>query len=136
MAREMYGTSSDVEHRSGWVSFAGYLLLTVGFFQIIAGLVAIFEPNLYVATANHLLVFDYSQWGWIHFLLGLVSMTGGASLLAGKMWGRTVAVVYAVLSAIANFAFIWAYPLLSILIIAMDIMIIYAVIVYGGRQRE
>ncbi|HSX29069.1 MAG TPA: hypothetical protein VLE73_00755 [Candidatus Saccharimonadales bacterium] len=128
-------TNLDFEEASGssgWVAFAGYLMIVVGVFQSIAGLVAIFDPGIYVAANNSLWLLDYTQWGWVHLILGIILVASSASLFAGKWWGRFVAVTLAMLSAIANFGFIWAYPIWSTLIIVLDIFIIYAVITKGG----
>lgn len=135
MANSTYNNGTSA-HRSGWVAFAAYMLIIAGIFQTIVGLVAIFEPDLYVVTDTSLWLMSFDQWGWTHFILGLIMASGGASLLSGKMWGRIVAVVLATISAIANFAFIWAYPIWSILIIALDVMIIYSVVMHGGRDRD
>lgn len=119
---------------SGWVKFAGYLMIIAGLFQAIVGLVAIFDPGLYIATDNALWLLDYTQWGWAHFILGIIVTAAGGALLAGRMWGRILAIILAVISALANFAFIWAYPIWSLLIIFIDVMIIYSVAMHGGRQ--
>lgn len=121
---------------SGWAFFAGYLMIVAGFFQSIAGLVAIFKPAEYIATESHLLVLNYDQWGWTHFLFGIILILSAFSLFAGKLWGRIVAITLATISALLNFAFIWAYPLWSITIIVLDILIIYGVAVHGGPERE
>src|SRR3954469_10599239 len=110
------------DNRSGWVFFAGYLMIVAGFFQMIAGLVALLKPSLYLATEKHLLLLNYNQWGWTHIIVGLILALSAGSLLAGRLWGRIVAITLATLSAIVNFGFIWAYPFWSLLIIAIDIM--------------
>lgn len=121
---------------SGWVTFAGILMVVAGFLQAIAGLVALFKPALYVTTENHLLVLDFNQWGWVHLIYGIILIVGSASLYAGRLWARVLAITLAAISALLNFAFIWAYPLWSIMIIIMDILVIYGVAMYGGRQEE
>jgi hypothetical protein len=127
---------SEHSRWTGWVSFAGYLMVVAGFFHLIAGLVALFKPSAYIATANQLIVFDYNQWGWVHIVFGAVLMLSAIALLAGRMWGRVVAIILATLSAIANFGFIWAYPLWSVMIIALDVAIIYAVATHGGDRED
>jgi len=127
---------STTDNHTGWISFAGYLMIVVGIFQAIAGLVALFQPDIYLTTPSHLFIFDYTQWGWTHLLIGAILIGSSFSLFAGKIWGRIVAITLASLSAIVNFAFINAYPLWSMVIIAMDLFIIYAVAVYGGNMRE
>lgn len=119
----------------GWIFFAGMLLLVVGLFQSIAGFVALFQEDMYLVTASNLLVFDYSQWGWIHILWGIILILSSFSLMAGQLWGRIFGVFLASVSALANFAFMPAYPVWSMIIIAMDILIIYAITVHGGETR-
>jgi hypothetical protein len=127
--------SRDENNGTGWVFFAGYLMIVAGFFQMIAGFVALLKPSLYIATENHLSLLDYNQWGWIHIIVGLILALSAGSLFAGRLWGRFIAIALATLSAIVNFGFIWAYPVWSLLIIAIDIMVIYAVAVYGGDRE-
>ena len=78
---------------------------------------------------------DYTAWGWIHLALGAVLLIASASLFAGSMFGRVIGVFGATLSAIANLLFISAYPAWSILVIALDVIVIYAIIVHGGERR-
>jgi hypothetical protein len=123
------------DNGSGWVFFAGYLMIVAGFFQMIAGFVALLKPSLYLATEKHLLLLSYTQWGWTHIIIGLVLALSAGSLFSGRLWGRALAITMATLSAIVNFGFISAYPFWSLLIIAVDIMVIYAVAVYGGDRE-
>lgn len=119
----------------GWVMFAGVIMIIVGLLHAIAGMVAIFQPDLYVTTEDNTLLFSYAQWGWVHFILGLVAIGAASSLFAGKFWGRFVAIVLASVSIVVNFGFMWAYPIWSILVIAIDFMIIYAVAMYSGQDE-
>jgi hypothetical protein len=98
--------------------------------------VAIFENEFYVPTRNYLFQFDATTWGWIHLLVGLLVAFAGWGLLSGRTWARVAAITLAVLSAIANFAFIPYYPFWSMLIIVIDIVVIWAVAVYGGTLRD
>jgi hypothetical protein len=122
-------------YMSGWISFAGFLMVVAGVFHMITGLVAIFKPSFYVTTSSHLLVFDYGTWGWTHLIWGMILLLSAGSLFAGRMWGRVVAIILATLSAILNFGFISAYPIWSILIIVLDIIIIYSVAMYGSESE-
>lgn len=124
------------ETHTGWVSFAGYMMVIAGFFHAIAGLVALFKPAVYVTTENNLWVMTYTQWGWTHLIFGLIMVVAALALFAGRMWGRVTAIILAALSAIINFSFIQAYPLWSILIIAVDVMIIYSVAAHGSELAE
>ena len=125
------------EEASGWavgfISFAAIMMLLVGMLQILAGLVAIFENQIYVQTRNYLFKFDVTTWGWIHLILGIIVALAGWGLLSGRIWARVVGITLAVLSAIANFLWLPYYPFWSLLIIALDVFVIWALAVYGGR---
>ena len=128
-------TQKDVTGWVGWIYFAGMLMLLIGIFQTIAGFVALFKDDLYLTAAGNLLVFDYSQWGWIHIILGIVLVITSFSLMAGGTWGRILGSLLAVLSAIANFAFLSAYPVWSSIMITIDVLILYALIVHGHETK-
>ena len=121
----------------GWLMFAGIMLILVGAFQAIDGLIALFKDELYVVRPNGLVInIDYTAWGWTHLLLGILLIAAGYAVFSGRVWGRTLAVIAAILSAVVNFAFIPAYPVWSLLIITVDILVIYALIAHGGELRK
>jgi hypothetical protein len=142
MTEEAYPSSAA---RPGWLAsgtavgfilFAAIMMLMVGVFQALQGLIGIFENEFYVATRNYLFQFDATTWGWIHLVLGLLVAFAGWGLLSGRTWARTVAITLAVLSAISNFLFIPYYPFWSLLIITLDIFVIWAIAAHGGELRE
>ena len=116
---------------TGFIMFAGVMMILAGSFQAFAGLVAIFENEFYVTTPNYLLQLDATSWGWIHLLLGLLVVFAGFAVLNGMVWGRIIGVILAALSAFANFAFIPYSPFWSTLIIAVDIFVIWALTAHG-----
>jgi hypothetical protein len=115
----------------GLILFAATMMIMAGVFQAITGLVAIFQNEIYVATPNYLFQFDVTTWGWIHLLIGVVVAFAGGAVLSGQVWGRTVGIALAVLSAIVNFVFIPYYPFWSLLIITLNIFVIWALSVRG-----
>jgi hypothetical protein len=120
-----------------WVNFAGVLLIMLGAFHIIQGLGALFRDEVYVVRSSGLVLnVDYTTWGWVHMVLGIVAVLAGVCLLMGQMWARVVAVIVAFFSALGNVSFMQAQPALSVLMIALDIIIIWAVVVHGGRLLE
>ena len=122
---------------SGLVSFAAFMLILVGGFHVIGGFVALLEEDHYqVGSSNLMISMDYNAWGWAHIALGVVMGLAGAALFFRRSWGRVVAVLVASFSAITNLAFLSAAPVWYSLMIVMDILIIYAVTVYGDRQPE
>jgi hypothetical protein len=135
-SRTAYGTEPVRTGWTGWVAFASTMMLLLGSFQAVQGLVAIFDDGYYHVTASGLVVnIDYTAWGWTHLLLGVLIVISGVGVLAGNLAARTVAVLLAVLSAIANLLFIEAYPLWSVIIITVDVLVIYALTVHGREMR-
>jgi hypothetical protein len=116
---------------AGFTTLAGILLLLSGFWSIFAGLAGIIKSKFYVVTPNYAFKLDATAWGWIHLILGIIVVAAGIGLLAGQTWARVVGVVIAVISAVENFLFLPHYPIWSILVIAVDLMIIWALLVYG-----
>jgi hypothetical protein len=122
---------------AGWVAFAGFMLLMIGAFHIIEGLVAVFRDEVFVVGPEGLLVnVDYTAWGWAHMIGGALAVLVGACLLAGQTWARAVAVIVAILSAITNMLFLPAYPIWSAIVIAVDVLVIWAVVVHGSEIKE
>jgi hypothetical protein len=133
-ARRAQGETSGAA--VGFILFAAVMMIMAGVFQALQGIIAIFENEFYVPTRNYLFQFDATSWGWTHLLIGLLVAFAGWGLLSGRTWARTVAITLAVLSAIANFAFIPYYPFWSLLIITLDIFVIWAVAAHGGELRD
>lgn len=123
------------EPRSSWAvgftMFAGVIMIMAGGFQIFAGFAALAKDEFYVRTPNYVLEFDATEWGWVHLLLGLLVFFAGFAVLSGQTWGRVIAIILAVLSALANFAFIPVYPFWAITIVALNIFIIWALAAHG-----
>ncbi len=135
--RPAYGRNPDPTAWTGWVVFAAFMMVMVGSFQAIEGLVALFDDGFYRVTESGLVVsLDYTAWGWTHLLLGALLIVSGLGVLAGNIVARTVAVVLAGISALVNLVFIEAYPIWAILIITVDVLVIYALIVHGRELRD
>jgi hypothetical protein len=125
-----YGTTTEPEPSSwalGLLTFAGVIMLMMGGFHAFVGFIAIVEDEFFVAVpSGYVVALDATTWGWIHLILGLLVLLGGIAVLSGRVWGRVVGVVLAVFSAFANFLFVPYYPVWSLTIIALDILVIWA----------
>ena len=123
---------------SGWavggITFAAVMLVTIGIFQIVNGFVAIFDDGFYVVTENYTFDLDTTAWGWIHLLIGILFVLAGYGLFTGATWAAVTAIVLAVVSAVANFFFIPYYPFWSLLIIALDVWVIWALTRPGATR--
>lgn len=129
------GSMSDRDNYSGgavgMTMFASVILMVIGVFQSLAGLAAIINDDRLLATEDYVIKLDTTSWGWIHLILGIVIFLAGLGLLQGQVWARTIAVILAALSAIANFVWLPIQPWWAIIIITLDIFVIWAVTVHG-----
>ena len=117
-----------------WAVFAASMMFLLGSLQALMGLVAIFDDDFYWVTSNGLLLdVDYTAWGWLHLLLGLLILMSGLGVLSGNVAARAVGVVLAVLSALMNLVHLPAYPIWSCMAITIDVLVIYALTVHGGE---
>lgn len=121
----------------GWVAFAGVMLWLVGSFHAIAGLVALFRDEVYLVGSSGLtLKVDYTTWGWIHLIGGSIVAAAGIAVFTGRLWARIVGVTVAMLSALVNIAFLEAYPVWSAIMIAIDVLVIWALMVHGDEVKH
>jgi hypothetical protein len=121
----------DDSQVSGWavggIAFAGTMMVLIGVFQALAGLVAIFNDDFYVVARNYTFDLDVTVWGWIHLLVGLAILATGFGLFARRPWAGVAAIMLAMLSALVNFFFIPYYPIWSLVIIGLNVWVIWSV---------
>lgn len=120
----------------GWVWFAAVMMVMTGTFNVIYGLVALFKDTYYTIGPQGLLVFDLTQWGWILLVGGALAVLAGLALFRGALWARITTVLLAAINAVAHMAFMSAYPVWALITIAIDVLVIWAVIVHGDELRD
>jgi hypothetical protein len=123
------------EQRSGWVTFAGVLLLISGVLNVIYGIAAIGDSKFFVNDQKYILS-GLHTWGWVSLILGVLLLFAAFSLWSGGLYGRVVGIVAASLSAIAALLSIPAYPFWSLAIFAIDIVIIHQIATRGTEGRR
>jgi hypothetical protein len=129
--------STDPSGWAGWILFAAVIMLLVGAFHAIQGLVALFKDDYFAVSSSGLVLsVSYTTWGWIHLVGGVVVVAAGVALFAGKMWARVVGIAMACVSAVVNVGFLGAYPLWSTMMIALDVIIIMALTVHGSAMAD
>jgi hypothetical protein len=115
---------------SGWIVFAGFLIVIVGALDILQGFVGILEDEYVVATAKGLAIVDVTAWGWMTLLWGGLLVLAGLGLLGGAGWARWLAIIGVSVNAVQQIAFManypQAYPLWNILIVTLNIVVLYA----------
>lgn len=117
----------------GLVLFAAVLLVVLGFFNLIDGISAVARSHVFVANA-HFVFGDLRAWGWVALILGALQVLAAAGVLAGNQAARWFAVVVVALNALAQMFFIPAYPFWSLMIIAVDVVALWGLCVYGGGE--
>jgi hypothetical protein len=120
---------------SGWVDFAAIMLGLAGAWNVLSGLLAIGDSRVYVGDETFVFS-NLNTWGWIMLILGALQLLAAFSVVKGSQWARWFGIAVAGLNAIGQLYFLPAYPLWSMAIFAVDILIIYGLAVYGGRQLK
>lgn len=123
---------TETEARAdGWRTFAGVLIMLAGLFNVIDGIVAVTDAHYF---NSHLVFGDLNSWGWTMLILGIIAFLVGVALLANQTWAAYVGIVLAMLNAIGQLLNLPAFPFWSIIIIAIDVMIIYGLTLYGTMR--
>ena len=126
----MYGRAMP---GSGWIGFAGIMLILVGFFNIIQGISAIANSDYLV---NQLLFSNMDAWGWFFLIWGVIQICAGFAVIGGAAWAAIVGIVSAFFNAIAQLSWVNANPVWAVCAIVIDVLVIYGLLVYGGRGSE
>ncbi len=121
---------------TGFVVFAGTMLLVIGMINVFEGFVALVDDERVVVTRDNLIVVDLTAWGWVLLISGLLMLAAGAGLLAGQTWARVTAIILVGLHAVSQIAWLGAYPVWSLLMIALDTIVIYALTARWPGVRE
>ncbi len=125
---------------SGWIGFAGIVIIIVGAMDVLQGLMAIFEDEYVVATQKGLAILDVTAWGWATLVWGAILILAALGLLGGAGWARWLAIIGVAVNAVQQVAFLanypQAYPLWNILIVALNIVVLYALTARWQRFKD
>ena len=122
---------------AGWVLFAGAMIFIVGVLDVIQGLVALFKEEVYVVGASGLILStDYTTWGWMLLIWGIVMVLAALSLFAGGGFGRWFAIIVVAVNMIGQFAWFPAYPLWSLVVIGLSAAVLWALTAGWSSLKE
>ena len=113
--------------------FAGVMLVMTGAFQMLQGLSAILEDTIFVSGLEYTFEIDVTTWGWIHLVLGAIAGAIGIGIFSAQTWALVGGIVVAALQALSQFMFLPYYPFWAILIIALDVLVIWALANLASR---
>jgi len=119
---------------AGWVAFAAIMLGLAGAWNIFDGILALANSKVFVANANYVFS-DLRTWGWIILVLGILQTMACFGLFSGSQLARWFGIAAASLNAFGQLMFISAYPFWALSMFAIDVLIVYALAVYGGRRE-
>ena len=135
---------SDIDRRvaaprGGWVGpivFAAVVMMVIGVMHGFEGIVALLNDDYYLVPKNGLAIhINYTGWGWSHLVVGTAVLVAGFCVLLGQVWARVVGVILAVLSILMNMAFLAASPGWTTIMIALDVLVIWALTFHGRDVR-
>jgi hypothetical protein len=121
---------------TGWVVFAGVMMIIGGCLNLLYGIVAAVNDEWVVFTNRANVYLDVSQWGWVHIILGTIVLLAGFGVFSGNILARTVGVIVASISLVVNFFFIPVYPFWALTVITIDALVIWALTAHGREMRE
>ena len=123
---------------TGWVGFAGVLMVVIGILNFFQGLIAIIKDDYYVLTPEQIIIFDLTAWGWVMLIWGIVLALAGAALVSGRSWARWFTIVVGSLNFIVQLGFVGSsrYTLWALTVLALNVLVLYALIVRWGDVRE
>ena len=128
-------TGASAERGAGWLVFAAIALGFSGLLGLMAGIVAIADSTFYVAGA-HYVFSTLNTWGWILTVVGGVAVASALAVVSRAQWARWTGIAVAAFQAIAQLLIIQGYPMWSVCIFAVDLLVIYALAVYGGKASK
>jgi hypothetical protein len=113
---------------SGWIGFAGLMLMIIGAIDFFEGLIAVIRDNYYAVARGQIFIMDTTKWGWITMILGVILFLVGLGLTGGAGWARWVAIILLVVNLLAQLSWLGnsAYPLWSLTVIALEIIVLFA----------
>ena len=125
--------SAELRRAQGWVNFAGVMLLIAGTMNVIGGIAAIDDANIYVGEA-HYVFGDLQGWGWAILITGALQALTGVGIVRRSQAARWAGVGFASLNSLAQLLMLAAYPLLSLALFAVDFIILFALLVYADPE--
>jgi hypothetical protein len=114
---------------------AGALLVVIGLLSVLQGISAVAKDEVLVSGVEYVYKFDTTIWGWIHILVGALLLAAGVGLFTGATWARIVTIIAASMSILTNFLWLPYYPAWSIVLIAIAVVVIWAVATWSPDRR-
>ncbi len=130
-------SSYDVESQrgEGWVLFAGTMIMIAGFLNFVYGIAAIDNSTFFSDEGRYVVFTDLNTWGWILLIVGVLQLIAAFSIWNRHAYGRIIGVATASISAVVILFTVNAYPFAAFMLFIIDVLVIYALVVHGGRRE-
>jgi hypothetical protein len=135
VSQQTSGRETERTGWTGWITFAGIMLIIAGSLGLIFGIIAAVNDKWVVFANRGAVSLDLSTWGWVHIIVGAIVLLAGFGVFTGNILARIVGVAVAVVSLIANFLWLPVYPVWAIIIITIDVLVIWALTAHGREMR-
>ena len=138
MASDMsYSDTTYSEDRGwGWTAFAGIMIMLSGSISFLQGLWALDHKSDAAAkgAASQLSYGNLETWGWIVLIWGIIVFFAGIAIFMRAQWARWVGVIAVSISLLLSFLWVFAFPIAAFTVMFIDMMVLYALFAYGGRD--
>jgi hypothetical protein len=130
----MHASERVSETGTGRTFFASMLMMIGGAMAACVGLAGIVKEAFYVITPNYWITINVTAWGWTFLVLGIVGIAAGLGVMTGANWARWTGIVVTSVAAVVAFLFLPIAPFLSMTLIAIDLWVIYTLVVTQKEQ--
>ncbi len=121
---------------TGWIAFAGFMMVFTSFFNLMYGLALTFKDNWVAFDPEAAVVFNTGAWGVILLVTGIVKFATGYGLLTGRTWARYVGIFVVAVNMVEHMALVGSYPTWSLIVIVLSVFILYALVVPVEEELE
>ena len=125
----------QLQRGGGWVAFAGIMLLLAGVLNVIWGIAAIADSAFFTDEGRYVIFDDLNTWGWFLLIVGILQLIAAFSIWNRHMYGRIFGIACAIINALILLFTVNAFPFAAFMLFIVDMLVVYGLVVYGGRQR-
>ncbi len=132
----MNESDESIERGVGWIMFAGWMLMFAGVLNFIWGIAAIDDSAFFTGDARYVIFDDLNTWGWFFLIVGILQLAAAFSIWSRQTFGQIFGIASAFLNAMILLFTVNAFPFVAFMLFIVDLLVIYGLAVYGGRQRQ
>ena len=125
----------DVDPGKGWVLFAGIMLAIVGSLNLIFGIAAVSDSEFFVGDVEFVLS-SLKTWGWFLIVVGAAQLLVSVGVFRLSEAARWAGVAFAAVNILVQFLVMPAYPVWGLMVFFVDVIVIFGLVNYGGRDRH